>query len=70
MDITQLYDAFENILHIRMPYDEFKILFKKVLNIVNLLFYFLVIIYFLLYKISFYLLILDEFEKRWKYYVE
>ncbi|KAK9309928.1 hypothetical protein QLX08_000565 [Tetragonisca angustula] len=29
MDITQLYDAFENILHIRMPYDEFKILFKK-----------------------------------------
>nr|XP_033196517.1 WD repeat-containing protein on Y chromosome-like isoform X2 [Bombus vancouverensis nearcticus] len=29
MDITRLYDAFENILHIQMPHNEFKILFKK-----------------------------------------
>ncbi|XP_031367032.1 WD repeat-containing protein on Y chromosome [Apis dorsata] len=29
MNIDQLYDAFENILHIKMPEDEFKILFRK-----------------------------------------
>lgn len=30
MNSTQLFDAFENILHIRMPKDEFEVLFKKV----------------------------------------
>ncbi|XP_061932671.1 WD repeat-containing protein on Y chromosome isoform X4 [Apis cerana] len=30
MNIDQLYDAFENILHIKMPEDEFKILFRKI----------------------------------------
>lgn len=30
MDYSQLYDAFENILEIEMPEDEFQILFKKV----------------------------------------
>ncbi|XP_076665280.1 WD repeat-containing protein on Y chromosome-like isoform X2 [Andrena cerasifolii] len=29
MNISQLYDAFENILHIKMPKAEFDILFKK-----------------------------------------
>ncbi|XP_053977818.1 WD repeat-containing protein on Y chromosome isoform X1 [Hylaeus volcanicus] len=30
MNISQLYDAFENILHIKLSMDEFEILFKKV----------------------------------------
>lgn len=50
MDITQLYDAFENILHIQMPYDEFKILFKKVI-LIDLLFYFYVL--YIFYYIKF-----------------
>nr|XP_012140680.1 PREDICTED: WD repeat-containing protein on Y chromosome [Megachile rotundata] len=29
MDSVQLFDAFENILHIQMPNHEFEVLFKK-----------------------------------------
>lgn len=58
MSISQLYDAFENILHIKMPKAEFDILFKKVSRKRNR------------YLVSYSLLFTDEHEKRWKYHLE
>lgn len=53
MNIDQLYDAFENILHIKMPEDEFKILFRKVImQIYYFIFMFFIIIYIINFSFS------------------
>lgn len=66
MNIDQLYDAFENILHIKMPEDEFKILFRKV---IMKIYYFIFVFFINTHNFSF-LLIIDKFKRRWKYYME